>query len=309
MDIFLDILDTFVLDRCYAYLSPDPASQYTNLTSPDLNRHVKVYYPLEPSKWAEASLWKREDLSRQALSLYLITWLFAMLMYLLGSLALYHTLFDKRLLQHPRFLANQIKLEINQGISAIPTITLLTVPFFLAEIRGWSKLYDFTSQSPFWGYTLLQYPLFICFTDSGIYWIHRGLHHPLVYRWLHKPHHKWAVPTPFASYAFHPLDGWSQSLPYHVFPLIFPLQKVAYLGLFVFVTMWTVLIHDAEYLPTSEIINGASCHTMHHLYFNYNYGQFTTAWDRLGGTYRKPKGDAFMEAEAKSDGKIERKRD
>ena len=74
MDIFLDILDTFVLDRCYAYLSPDPASQYANLTSPDLNRHVKVYYPLEPSKWAEASLWKREDLSRQALSLYLITW-------------------------------------------------------------------------------------------------------------------------------------------------------------------------------------------------------------------------------------------
>jgi hypothetical protein len=167
-----------------------------------------------------------------------------MIMYLLGSLALYHTLFDKRLLRHPRFLVNQIKLEINQGISAIPVITLLTVPIFLAEIRGWSKLYDFTSESPFFGYTLLQYPLFICFTDSGIYWIHRGLHHPLVYRWLHKPHHKWAVPTPFASYAFHPLDGWAQSLPYHIFPMIFPLQKSAYLGLFVFVTMWTVLIRE-----------------------------------------------------------------
>ena len=38
---------------------------------------------------------------------------------------------------------------------------------------------------------------------------------------------------------------------------------------------------------------------MHHLYFNYNYGQFTTAWDRLGGTYRRPKGDAFMEAHQK----------
>lgn len=137
-----------------------------------------------------------------------------MIMYLLGSLILYHTLFDKRLFRHPRFLPNQIKLEINQGISAIPTITLLTIPFFLAEIRGWSKLYDFTSESPFYGYTILQYPLFICFTDSGIYWIHRGLHHPFVYRWLHKPHHKWAVPTPFASYAFHPLDGSEPSIPY-----------------------------------------------------------------------------------------------
>ncbi|KAJ5482542.1 Fatty acid hydroxylase [Penicillium sp. IBT 31633x] len=310
MDVFLDILDTLILDRCYAFLSPDPngPSEMMNLANSNLNRHVRVYYPMQPSKWAEASLWKRDNMARQALSLYLITWLFAMVMYLLGSLAIYHTIFDKRLLRHPRFLPNQIKLEIAQGLSAIPVMALLTVPFFLAEIHGCSKLYDFTSDSPFFGYTLLQYPLFICFTDSGIYWIHRALHHPLIYRTLHKPHHKWAVPTPFASYAFHPLDGWSQSLPYHFYPLVFPLQKGAYMGLFIFVTMWTVLIHDAEYLPTSEVINGASCHTMHHLYFNYNYGQFTTGWDRLAGTYRKPKGDTFMEDEL-NDKKVGDKRD
>lgn len=163
-------------------------------------------------------------------------------MYLGGSFILYHTIFDKRMLKHPRYLQNQMSQEIKQGLSAIPVISVLTAPFFILEIRGYSKLYDFSSESPFWGYTILQYPLFILFTDSCIYWIHRGLHHPLVYRWLHKPHHKWVVPTPYASYAFHPLDGWAQSLPYHVFPLIFPLQKCAYLGLFMFVTMWTVLI-------------------------------------------------------------------
>ena len=32
---------------------------------------------------------------------------------------------------------------------------------------------------------------------------------------------------------------------------------------------------------------------MHHLYFNYNYGQFTTLWDRLGGSYRKPNEELF----------------
>lgn len=148
------------------------------------------------------------------------------------------------MMTHPRFLPNQITQEITQGLTSIPVISLLTAPFFVAELNGYSKLYDFPSQSPFWGYSFLQYPLFILFTDSGIYWIHRGLHHPLVYRWCHKPHHKWVVPTPFASYAFHPLDGWAQSLPYHVFPLLFPLQKCAYLGLFVFVTLWTVLIRE-----------------------------------------------------------------
>lgn len=32
---------------------------------------------------------------------------------------------------------------------------------------------------------------------------------------------------------------------------------------------------------------------MHHLYFNYNYGQFTTLWDRLGGSYRQPNIELF----------------
>lgn len=76
MDIFLDILDTLVLDQCYAFLSPDPAAILNGdlPTNANLNRHVGIYYPMQPSKWAEASLWKRDDIARQALSLYLITW-------------------------------------------------------------------------------------------------------------------------------------------------------------------------------------------------------------------------------------------
>lgn len=50
---------------------------------------------------------------------------------------------------------------------------------------------------------------------------------------------------------------------------------------------------DAEYLSNSKVVNGAACHTMHHLYFNYNYGQFTTFWDRIAGTYQMPHGRAF----------------
>lgn len=38
---------------------------------------------------------------------------------------------------------------------------------------------------------------------------------------------------------------------------------------------------------------------MHHLYFNYNYGQYITVWDRLGGTYRKPEADSFMQKQEK----------
>ena len=35
-------------------------------------------------------------------------------------------------------------------------------------------------------------------------------------------------------------------------------------------------------------------------YFNYNYGQFTTLWDRLGGSYRKPNDELFQPKQKKA---------
>jgi len=174
----------------------------------------------------------------------------------------------------------------------MPVMAILTALCFLLEIRD-SKLYDTLADAPFGWYNLLQYPFFLFFTDALVYVIHRGLHSKLLYKRLHKPHHKWIMPTPYAAYAFHPVDGFAQSIPYHVFPFLFPLQKFAYVLLFIFVNVWTVVIHDGEYVQNSPIINGAACHTMHHLYFNYNYGQYTTLWDRIGGSYRQPDDELF----------------
>jgi len=182
---------------------------------------------------------------------------------------------------------------MRQASITFPIIAVLTAPIFLLEVRGYSKLYDTTAEGPGLWYNFLQLPLFICFTDYCIYWIHRYLHHPLFYKRVHKPHHKFIMPTPYASHAFHPLDGFAQGFPYHMFPFIFPLQKFAYVFLFIFVNFWTIMIHDGEYIADNPIINGAACHTMHHLYFNFNYGQFTTLWDRLGGSYRKPNDELF----------------
>lgn len=45
---------------------------------------------------------------------------------------------------------------------------------------------------------------------------------------------------------------------------------------------------------------------MHHLYFNYNYGQFFTLWDRLGGSYRKPNEELFSRESKMSKAEWER---
>lgn len=213
---------------------------------------------------------------------------FGLFTYFLFSTLSYVLIFDKKTAQHPKYLRNQVWLEIKQASGALPLMSLLTAPFFLAEVRGYGKLYEHTSDGPGRWYDIAQMPFFLFFTDMFVYMIHRGLHHPLIYKRLHKPHHKWIMPTPFASYAFHPVDGWMQSLPYHIYPMILPLQKWAYLGLFIFINFWTIMIHDGEFVSDNPVINGAACHSIHHYAFNYNYGQYFTLWDRIGGSYRCP---------------------
>lgn len=63
------------------------------------------------------------------------------------------------------------------------------------------------------------------------------------------------------------------------------------------------MIHDGDFLARDPVINGAACHTVHHLYFNYNYGQYTTLWDRIGGSYRLPEDD-FFNKDKKNDSKV-----
>ena len=46
------------------------------------------------------------------------------------------------MMRHPRFLKNQVKLEIQCSLRAFPEMTLSTLPWFQAEVMGYSKLYD-----------------------------------------------------------------------------------------------------------------------------------------------------------------------
>ncbi|KAK9235711.1 hypothetical protein V1525DRAFT_253560 [Lipomyces kononenkoae] len=309
MDIVLETADAFIFDHVYAKLWPVPnaATSVLEATEPlnevllSLSKNLS-YVPSRPYEAtfvsaptaAYLSTIPRTNIVRQFISLFLINWLFALVFYFLFSGMSYVFVYDKRNLDHPKYLKNQMRMEIKQALSSIPLMALLTVPWFIAEIRGHSFMYwDLNDYGV--TYLVLQFPLFILFTDFGIYLIHRGLHHPVLYKRLHKRHHKWIVPTPFASLACHPIDGYMQSLPYHIFPFLFPLHKMSFLVLFANINIWAILIHDGEYLTNSPLVNGAACHTVHHLYFNYNYGQFTTLWDRIGGSYRTPEKSLFDE--------------
>lgn len=329
MDVVLELTDTFIADHVYAWLFPLQPAPYDYPKATASNSSAQAfsswtykpatsYFSVEPFQAAYMSSLPRDNMWRQAATLFFITWyvpdipdtrtfspcswftvwltigdrIFGLIVYFIFATLSYVFIFDKRTLKHPKYIKNQIWLEVIQTNKSMPFMSLLTAPLFLLEVRGYGKLYDTTAEGPGLWYNILQFPLFLVFTDFWIYWIHRYLHHPSVYKHLHKPHHKWIMPTPYASHAFHPVDGFAQSIPYHVFPFIFPLQKMAYVFLFVFVNFWTIMIHDGEYLTNNPVVNGAACHSLHHSRFEVNYGQFFTAFDRLGGTYKMP--EAWM---------------
>lgn len=256
MDVVIDFEDKYFFDSFYATVSPG-------------------------GEWLN-----RQDPTRQFLSIYLTVMVHGALLYFFFSGLDWFFFFDKAYLKHPKVIPNQVYREILTAAGSIPVMSFLTAIVFWYEVRGYSKLYDGFQRGV--AFEFFSIGAFLVFTDFCIYWIHRALHWPIFYGPIHKQHHLWKVPTPWASHAFHPLDGFAQSTPYHIYAFLFPMNKLVYLGMFVFVNMWTISIHDGNFISKDGVINSAAHHAEHHLHFTCNYGQYFTWWDRIFGTHREP---------------------
>lgn len=211
MDIALHYFDEYAGDAIYASLknpfanSASPlltsvlqqgtASLSLNSTLASPPSALSTFLSTVPS----LSSLPRDSIVRQCLSLYLITYIGILILYFSVATLSYKFIFDKRMEGHPRFLKNQVRKEILFSLEAFPMLDLLTLPWFLGDVRGWSMLYDSMNKGPFgasepwkqWAYMAASAAVFLLFTDMCIYWIHRWLHIPFLYRNLHKPHHKW----------------------------------------------------------------------------------------------------------------------
>ena len=141
--------------------------------------------------------------------------------------------------------------------------------FYVDEVGGW-----------------LNYSIYLCIyialVEFGIYWMHRTLHtNKMLYKYIHGPHHKYNKPstlTPWASIAFHPVDGILQASPYAIFLFFVPVHYFTHVFLLFFSGVWATNIHDSTWLD-SEPIMGSKYHTIHHTHYHYNFGQFFIFWD------------------------------
>mmetsp|Transcript_12455 Transcript_12455/g.50036 ORF Transcript_12455/g.50036 Transcript_12455/m.50036 type:complete len:288 (+) Transcript_12455:121-984(+) len=261
-------------------------------TSNWINKHVVDRYifglhQFEPEEYT---------LIRKFTVLWLFLTVFTFLLYFTLCPLLYYFYYLKRndkgmnvAAWNRREGSDQVLNEIKLSSFSIIVMAAMTAPFELLVEAGYTKIYwDLPSTLFGWVYLTIVAPtLFLLFSDTCVYWIHRALHHRLLYAPIHKLHHKYKETTPFSSYAFHPLDGWLQGFPYHVFVFLFPMHHVSYFCALAIVGLWTINIHDRTTLKL-PFVNGAAHHTIHHTGFNYNYGQYFVFWDFLGGSLRDP---------------------
>ena len=182
-----------------------------------------------------------------------------------------------------KMFKKEVVLSILNGFGNVAFI----VPIHMLISKGHSKLYYDVSEHS-WGYLALS--LFLCLFvgETFIYWIHRWLHLPFFYKHLHIYHHQFRRINPWTSMAFHPIDAFMQSFPYHLCIFLFPTHIGVYLFCMVIVSFWTFNIHDQVSVVHWKGINNSGHHQVHHWFNNYNLGQYFTFWDRLGGTYRDP---------------------
>jgi len=195
MDAALEILDPLILDKAYAYFVPATTASVGatagNTTAQWQSHSSLTSMPVE-------SAWARDNILRQCISILVITQLGASMLYWVFSALSYYFIFDRRLEYHPRFLKNQVRQEMISSMKAVPFINILTLPIFLAEVRGKSLLYTRIDEYG-WPWMIASTVLFTIWNDIAIYWIHRLEHHPSVYKYVHKPHHKWIGEYNFCS--------------------------------------------------------------------------------------------------------------
>jgi lathosterol oxidase len=208
---------------------------------------------------------------------------------------------QQRKLIKKSYKPGQLRKEI--GWSTITASLFAVIGAFTVLLwqNGYTKIY--TSVKPYgWLYFPVSLAIALLIQETYYYWVHRWMHHPTVFRLVHKVHHDSNTTSPFTSFSFHPLEGLLQAIVLPCILLILPLHPVVILVNLLIMTFSSVINHlNIELYPRrfhhhalGRWLIGASHHALHHKQFRFNFGLYFTFWDKLGRT-ESPLFDNFFE--------------
>lgn len=181
-------------------------------------------------------------------------------------------------------------------IFAFVPLTILHVPAMRTRTLFYTNIQQYG-----WLYFFLAFPLMFIIHDTYFYWTHRLMHHPKMFKWIHLVHHKSTNPSPWAAYAFHPLEAIVEAGIFAVFLFTLPISPL-HLAIFFFaMIVYNVYGHlGYELYPKGfsrhwlgKWINTSVNHNQHHQHFKGNYGLYFLWWDRWMHTIRKDYDEKF----------------
>ncbi|RFB80714.1 sterol desaturase family protein [Methylovirgula sp. 4M-Z18] len=137
--------------------------------------------------------------------------------------------------------------------------------------------------------------------EAHFFAIHRLIHTPRLYKWVHSVHHNSVNPSPWSSLSMHPVEHllyFGVALWHLVFPSnpILALYQLHYAGFGAVVGH--IGFDKIEFGGEAALDSHAYTHYLHHKYFEVNYGDGLVPFDKLFGTWHDgtAEGDAHMQA-------------
>jgi lathosterol oxidase len=194
-----------------------------------------------------------------------------------------------------KLIAHEIRYSlISTPIYAFPAASALE-----AWKAGGTKLYLDPDAYPLW-WLPVSFVLLLIVQDAHYYWTHRLLHRREVFAFAHAAHHRSREPSPFASFAFDPVEAVLTAWLLPVLTFLIPLNVWMLAVLLTVMTAAAVLNHAGRELwpdrwvrsgPGAQLIT-ATHHSRHHTHMKTNYGLYFRFWDRLCGTDGMPPAEA-----------------
>ncbi|TGK34351.1 sterol desaturase family protein [Leptospira gomenensis] len=199
--------------------------------------------------------------------------------------------FQNRKIQNKKAQPSQFLREFLYSVSSVSVYTLVTLTVLFFRKLGYFKFYEDVREYG-WGYLFLSVFLILAVQDFYFYWTHRLMHTKPFFRLLHKVHHESVIPSPWTAYSFSPGEALLHALILPIVVSLFPVHNLALLISMTFQIVRNVLGHSGyEIFPGRFLSNGIlkhintnTNHDMHHQFFRYNFGLYTTIWDGLFGT-------------------------
>ena len=195
-----------------------------------------------------------------------------------------------------------VRRELLCSALSVVVYALVGAAGVLAIQAGWTQMY-FRIGLHGWLWFAASLGIAILIHDAYFYWTHRAMHHPRIFRWMHRTHHRSMNPTPWAAYAFNPLEAFVHAC---IFPLVIftvPIHPLAFFLFMAWQITFNVLGHAGfEFYPRwflrsplGYFINTPTNHVMHHQYLRGNYGLYFNFWDRLMHTNHERYEERFEE--------------